>query len=103
MDSKELKGFSIDHTITDLQAGTNYILTLQDQNVLDMQEDDDVLENIDLQQSFQQRIAAKRKLKLLQHTNSKLMPVEEDDWAEGKRILSKYDDDGAVETEKKKK
>ena len=33
----------------------------------------DVLENIDLQQSFKQRLAAKNKLKLQQHANSKLM------------------------------
>lgn len=33
--------------MNELQAGSDYILTLQDQNVLDM-EDGDVLENVDL-------------------------------------------------------
>ena len=54
--------------------------------------------------SFQQRLAEKRKLKLLQHTNSKLMPVEaDDDWADGSRILSKYDNDAQIELERRKK
>lgn len=40
----------------------------------------------------------------MQHTHSKLMPVEEDDdWAEGGRILSKYDDDAQIALERKKK
>ena len=54
--------------------------------------------------SFQQRLAEKRKLKLLQHTNSKLMPVDaDDDWANGSRILSKYDNDAQIELERRKK
>ena len=85
-------------------------MTLQDQSVLDYDDQDgegaEVLENVDLQQSFRQRIANKRKSKLSRHANSKMLPLldnEDDDdvdaWndpssatAGGEVILSKYDD-----------
>ena len=70
-----------------------------------------MLENIDLQQSFRQRIANKRKSKLSRHVNSKFLPLQdaddEDDidaWQDpsetnastglgtGEALLSKYDD-----------
>ena len=64
-----------------------------------------MLENVDLQQSFRQRIADKRKSKLSRHANSNFMPIQDgeddevDGWAEpdeqlssGNALLSKYDD-----------
>ena len=78
--------------------------------MLDYDDQDDagaeVLENVDLQQSFRQKIADRRKSKLSRHTNSKMLPLmdemEEDDavdgWREpsdtftGGQLLSKYDD-----------
>ena len=64
-----------------------------------------MLENIDLQQTFRQRIANKRKSKLARHANSKLLPLDDNDdddidgWndpsdtvASGQVLLSKYDD-----------
>ena len=64
-----------------------------------------MLENIDLQQTFRQRIANKRKSKLARHANSKLLPLDDNDddeidgWndpsdtvASGQTLLSKYDD-----------
>ena len=85
--SDELKGMQIDHAANELAAGQQYIMTLQDQSVLDYDDQDgEVLENIDLQQSFRQRIADRRKSKLQRHANSKLMPIDndedEDDWAQ---------------------
>ena len=38
-----------------------------------------MLENIDLQQSFRQRIANKRKSKLSRHVNSKFLPLQDAD------------------------
>ena len=38
-----------------------------------------MLENIDLQQTFRQRIANKRKSKLARHANSKLLPLDDND------------------------
>ena len=96
----------IDHSASELAAGQSYIMTLQDSSVLDYDDQDggEVLENIDLQQTFRQRIANKRKSKLARHANSKLLPIDEndddvDEWAEpedslpsGQVLLSKYDD-----------
>lgn len=96
----------IDHAAGDFAAGQQYIMTLQDSNVLDYDEQDrEVLENIDLQQSFRQKIADRRKSKLSRHVNSKLLPDEydnddavdgwhepEDKLASGQVLLSKYDD-----------
>ena len=102
----------IDHSANELATGQKYILTLQDSSVLDYdQQDGEVLENIDLQDSFRQRIANKRKSKLSRHVNSKFLPIhdadDEDDidaWQDpsetnatnglgtGEALLSKYDD-----------
>ena len=97
----------IDHSANELATGQQYILTLQDSSVLDYdQQDGEVLENVDLQDSFRQRIANKRKSKLSRHVNSKFLPLQdaddEDDidaWqdpsetnATGEALLSKYDD-----------
>ena len=72
----ELKGMQIDHSANELAAGEQYIMTLQDSSVLDYEDQDgEVLENVDLQQSFRQRIANKRKDKLSRHQNSNLMPL----------------------------
>lgn len=73
---------------------------MQDHNVLDDQ-DGEVLENVGLQDTFKQRLQARRKQKLLQHVNSKLMPVDEDEWAEPKGVLSKYDDEAEIAHERK--
>ena len=105
----ELNGMFIDHSANELAAGQQYIMTLQDSSVLDYDDQDDaeILENVDLQQSFRQRIANKRKDKLSRHANSKMLPLQdladEDDevdaWndpsetlASGQTLLSKYDD-----------
>lgn len=67
------------------------------------EQDGEVLENVDLQQSFRQRIMNKRKSKLARHANSKMLPLlddEEDDEVDGWRdpsetipnLLNKYDD-----------
>lgn len=59
------KGMQIDHSAAELTAGQQYIMTLQDTSVLDYDDQDgEVLENVDLQQSFRQRIANRRKTKL---------------------------------------
>ena len=109
--SDELRGMQIDHAANELAAGQQYIMTLQDQSVLDYDDQDgEVLENIDLQQSFRQRIADRRKSKLQRHANSKLLPIDndedEDEWAQpseaGQQMLSKYDDVEEVALEKKK-
>ena len=120
----ELKGMHVDHSANELAAGQQYILTLQDKSVLDYDEQDgddangEVLENIDLQQSFRQRIADRRKSKLQRHANSKMLPLLEsndegdqvDGWndpgettlASGQAILSKYDDVEEVALKKKR-
>lgn len=47
--SDELRGMQIDHAANELAAGQQYIMTLQDQSVLDYDDQDgEVLENIDL-------------------------------------------------------
>ena len=70
----------IDHSANELATGQQYILTLQDSSVLDYdQQDGEVLENIDLQDSFRQRIANKRKSKLSRHVNSKFLPLQDAD------------------------
>ena len=119
----ELKGMQIDHSANELAAGQQYIMTLQDSSVLDYDDQDEeaggteILENVDLQQSFRQRIANKRKDKLSRHANSKMLPLQdladEDDevdaWndpsetlASGQHLLSKYDDVAEMAANKKR-
>lgn len=78
------------------------ILTLQDQQVLNADDDDihsgiDILENVDVAQSFKQKVMNRRKQQLSHYQNSKYLPDEEDEvddgWnSEHKSLLTKYDD-----------
>jgi len=56
----QLKGLTVDHTAEEINNEQEYVLTFQDGNVLD-EDQDDVLENVQLQNNFKQRMALKRK------------------------------------------
>jgi hypothetical protein len=50
----------VDHTIDEINNDQEYVLTFKDTNVLD-EDEDDVLENVNLQNNFKQRMALKRR------------------------------------------
>ncbi len=64
--SKDLTGVQIDHSMTELNEGNShpvslsighdYIMTFKDAPVTQLDDYDEVLENIELQSSFKQRL-----------------------------------------------
>jgi predicted P-loop ATPase len=79
-----LKGVQIDHSINDLQEGHEYIMTFKDTHVIiqDNEEEDNVLENIELQSSFKQKMLQRRK------AESAGITMDQD-----RRVLPQYDED----------
>ena len=82
----------IDHADADLVEGHEYVMTLKDSNVLDLDQDDNpVLEDANLQSAFKQRIKLRKKQQLASLASNKFLPTDETE-AGSRAILSKYDD-----------
>jgi len=86
------KNMKIDHEMGDIDHDREYILTLKDRGVLDEEDEGDaMLENVELQSTFRQRMSQKKKQQSIDFKSNKRISAD--------GILSKYDD--VEETEQK--
>ena len=91
----------VDHSAAEMASNQTYILTLKDASVLDEDADDAVLENIELQSSFRQRMNQKRKQQQIDYKSSRRIDQTEEGLQ--KNILGQYDDVEEVEDQKRNK
>ena len=82
---RDLRGVQLDHTINELQEGNyssyyhvtghDYIMTFKDSSVLMADDEEELLENIELQSSFKQKMSERRKVAGYEDdTNKKVLP-----------------------------
>ena len=83
--------FGIDHGLNEFQSGQDYVLTLQDKNILEDQGEVDYLENTELQADFNQKIRNLEKVqqRQLERKQNYFQQLEDD---QELNPLRKYDD-----------